>query len=124
MKIRQITEAEAEFFFKNYYQDRGMLKWQGFFLSDHTQALKKATNQQAPNYLPKQKPGAIADILKSSWLAKRKILVQLDQYQTKGKGIIEYVGIVKGYNENSIILDNGTLQVSVDFDDIRGCKII
>lgn len=25
----------AENFFKNYYKDRGMLKWQGFFLSDH-----------------------------------------------------------------------------------------
>ncbi|KRM86312.1 hypothetical protein [Liquorilactobacillus vini] len=124
MKIRRITEVEAEFFLKNYYQDRGMLKWQGFFLSDHTEALKKAANQQAPSYLPKQNQETIADLLKFSWLSKRKILVQLDQYQTKGKGIIEYIGLVKGYNENSIILDTGDLQVSFDLEDIRGCKTI
>lgn len=39
--LGQIKEKEAEDFFKNYYQDRGMLKWQGFFLSDHTAALSK-----------------------------------------------------------------------------------
>lgn len=28
-------------FFQNYYQDRGKIKWGGFFLSEHTAALKK-----------------------------------------------------------------------------------
>ncbi|WP_289978555.1 hypothetical protein [Lactobacillus sp. UCMA15818] len=37
----KIDDEFAEYFFKNFYQDRGMRKWQGSFLSDHTQALKK-----------------------------------------------------------------------------------
>lgn len=27
--------------FLNQYQDRGMMKWQGFYLSDHTSSLQK-----------------------------------------------------------------------------------
>lgn len=32
--------------FLNEYQDRGMLKWQGFYLSDQTAKLREAENQQ------------------------------------------------------------------------------
>ncbi len=28
-------------YFKNDYRERGLIKWRGFFLSDHTSALKK-----------------------------------------------------------------------------------
>ncbi|KRN10379.1 hypothetical protein [Liquorilactobacillus mali] len=45
----KIDDAFAEYFFKNFYQDRGMRKWQGFFLSDHTQALKKQRMNQEKN---------------------------------------------------------------------------
>ncbi|WP_283622224.1 hypothetical protein [Limosilactobacillus avium] len=33
--------AVADNFFKYYYHDRGKIKWSGFFLSEHTAALKK-----------------------------------------------------------------------------------
>ncbi|ANN47739.1 hypothetical protein A6F53_00065 [Levilactobacillus brevis] len=38
----------AEQFLKNKYHDRGMLKWQGFFLSDHTSSIKKEVNSPIP----------------------------------------------------------------------------
>ncbi|MDO4903817.1 MAG: hypothetical protein Q3959_06120 [Limosilactobacillus sp.] len=31
----------AQEFFRYYYQDRGKMKWSGFFLSEHTAALHK-----------------------------------------------------------------------------------
>ena len=31
----------ADNFFKYHYHDRGKIKWQGFFLSEHTAALKR-----------------------------------------------------------------------------------
>lgn len=37
---KKVTE-----FFRTY-QDRGMKKWQGFFLSDHTLAIKKIVNKK------------------------------------------------------------------------------
>lgn len=45
MMIRIYNDAEAETvadrFFKYYYHDRGKMKWAGFFLSEHTAALRK-----------------------------------------------------------------------------------
>lgn len=42
--IKFYNDAEADDvannFFKHYYQDRGKIKWSGFFLSEHTAALK------------------------------------------------------------------------------------
>lgn len=35
------ADAIANRFFKFYYRDRGKIKWSGFFLSEHTAALKK-----------------------------------------------------------------------------------
>ncbi|KMO57928.1 phage infection protein, partial [Lacticaseibacillus rhamnosus] len=34
-------------FFANRYIDRGMRKWQGYYLSDHTAALKKTGTDRA-----------------------------------------------------------------------------
>lgn len=43
---KKLTDKEAEevaqYFFQNSYKDRGILKWQGFFLSDHKNLLKKS----------------------------------------------------------------------------------
>lgn len=43
---KKLTDSEAEeiaqYFFTNDYKDRGILKWQGFFLSDHKNSLKKS----------------------------------------------------------------------------------
>lgn len=36
----------ADNFFKFHYHDRGKIKWQGFFLSEHTAALKKNKNNK------------------------------------------------------------------------------
>lgn len=35
------ADEVANNFFKFYYHDRGKIKWSGFFLSEHTAALKK-----------------------------------------------------------------------------------
>ena len=61
---KKVTE-----FFRTY-QDRGMEKWQGFFLSDHTSTLRKDRQQKAMTYPKKAEmsAGVVA------WLdeAKRK----------------------------------------------------
>lgn len=57
MMIKIYNDAEAEIvadrFFKYYYHDRGKMKWAGFFLSEHTAALRK--NQQFVDGVKKRK---------------------------------------------------------------------
>lgn len=47
IKMNFYNDAEAnevaDQFFKYYYHDRGIKKWGGFFLSEHTAELKKQT---------------------------------------------------------------------------------
>lgn len=38
------ADVVADNFFKYYYHDRGKIKWSGFFLSEHTAALKETSN--------------------------------------------------------------------------------
>ncbi|MCI1923190.1 MAG: hypothetical protein LKJ64_03860 [Lentilactobacillus buchneri] len=45
-------------FFKHDYHDRGMAKWQGFFLSDHTAALKKQKAKEAQQQIIEPKTSA------------------------------------------------------------------
>ncbi|GEL15175.1 hypothetical protein [Pediococcus cellicola] len=48
MIIKRVDESVTERFFKNDYHDRGMLKWGGFFLSDHTSAIQKMKRDKVP----------------------------------------------------------------------------
>lgn len=41
MLNHHIDDKKVQNFFDYYYHDRGMLKWQGFMLSDHVSALRK-----------------------------------------------------------------------------------
>lgn len=50
MRMNFYNDAEANEvasrFFKDDYQDRGIKKWGGFFLSEHSAALKKLADQE------------------------------------------------------------------------------
>ncbi|WP_051393814.1 hypothetical protein, partial [Fructilactobacillus florum] len=41
MNNYQFNQEIVDRFFKYDYHDRGMVKWQGFYLSDHTTAMNK-----------------------------------------------------------------------------------
>ncbi|WP_164222526.1 hypothetical protein [Weissella paramesenteroides] len=41
--------VREERFFRNDYHDRGMVKWQGYFLSAHTEDVSKYSKKRAIN---------------------------------------------------------------------------
>lgn len=82
MKLSQYPTDEAEqiaqHFFVHRYHDRGMLKWQGFFLSDHTAALHHA-HQEKPEQLNKaQASPELSRLLMQAWQNQRLIHIQLN----------------------------------------------
>lgn len=102
---------------------RGMLKWQGFFLSDHTHELKKERNKKESEYLPKQSLEYISGLLKLSWQYQKMIVIQLNQYAAGDLELTQYFGTVKGFQTENIILDCDGQQVKIDINDIISCKI-
>ena len=77
-------------FFKYDYRDRGMLKWQGFYLSDHTAALKKTSNTAKAHEHVKvhaqQSLADISEILAKSFAEQRLVQLQLNILNKNGGG--------------------------------------
>lgn len=87
----------AHQFFKYCYHDRGMIKWQGFFLSDHQAAIRHQNQLQHFPKLPRQTAQDISTQLMSAWQFQFLVIVQLNQvnknqqwntFQGKVKGIL------------------------------------
>lgn len=57
--------------FLSEYQDRGMLKWQGFYLSDHTSKLKQMAqqqkNQEQQQHLRQMTTAAIVQVIQQAY---------------------------------------------------------
>ena len=100
-------------FFKNY-QDRGMKKWQGFMLSDHIAAINRDKEEKAKVYDEK---GAMSEIEVSQVLLQafanhKTVSVQLKEKTLDKKIQPDIVGLVKGYDEDKIIIDDNKIELS------------
>lgn len=123
LRNKPITDEEARFFFDHYYQDRGMLKWQGFFLSDHKAAMEQEDNQPIVKPREQQTMKFISKKLKLSWEYKRPAIIQLQSISTND--VLEQVeGIVQGFTANRIIIkDNEDQLHEVELENIRNCRV-
>lgn len=100
-------------FFKNY-QDRGMKKWQGFMLSDHIAAINRDKEEKAKVYSEK---GAISEIeisqiLLQAFANHKTVSVQLKEKTLDKKIQPDIVGIVKGYEQDKIIIGNSQVELN------------
>ena len=95
-----------------------MLKWQGFFLSDHTSAIKKESAQPIPVLRSEMNQSEIGSILNDAWENCTKVSIQLNQ--VNGNAVpVEINGYVKGYQEDKICISvKGTMQL-ISIDSIR-----
>ncbi|KRL04124.1 hypothetical protein [Liquorilactobacillus oeni] len=106
-------------FFKYDYHDRGMLKWKGFFLSDHTAALKREFNKPKIVTKPKQSLELISKRLKLSWQYKINATIQLQNVSTDEE-LEQLEGIIQGYNGGMIILKDVEDKLhEIEIDNIR-----
>lgn len=71
-------DQKLDEFFRNY-QDSGMKKWSGFFLSDHTVKISKSNIERNTNYFKKSEMTVdkISEILLDSFCNHRLISLQL-----------------------------------------------
>ena len=100
-------------FFKNY-QDRGMKKWQGFMLSDHIAVLNKDKENNAKVYTEKDAMSeeAISQVLLQAFANNRTVSVQLKEKTLDKKIKPDIVGLVKGYDEDKIVIGNKEVELS------------
>lgn len=110
-------------FFKYDYHDRGMIKWQGFYLSDHTAALNKknADLNQEYRYKPQQTLETITSILAEAYSQRRQVVIQLNELDRNNVNLPDVNTLIHGYNANEIVIDSNKF---VRIGDIRNIEYI
>ena len=117
------NEAELQHFFDYEYQDRGMLKWQGFFLSDHTSALNQEKQEAIPVRRPQQRAAEISELLMTAWQSKHQVILQLEEVNDD-QIPKEVTGTIAGYRENEVAVQiaEGKRPVMILIEEIRNIR--
>ena len=120
---REDAENVAEVFFRRDYHDRGMMKWAGFFLSDHTSALKKEAAKKVEKKLPRQASDEIDERLIDAWHSKRHVHIQLNIVDEND--IPDFIeGRVMGTKDDSVVVKSRDEYQRFEIDEIRNINYI
>lgn len=101
-----------------------MLKWQGFFLSDHTSTIKKDKKASAAEpMIPQQTNQQIMDILFNALEYQYQVHIQLRELQ-HGETVVSVEGFVMRLDEGRVLLqvDEHTYQWNIE--KIRNVQLI
>ena len=105
-------DKRVEEFFRTY-QDRGMKKWAGFYLSDHTAKINQDNKKRNTIYVRKtpmdQKD--IRAMLLKSFGEHRKVSVQLKDLSIDNDLQADIVGFVEGYQEDTAIISKNLVLI-------------
>lgn len=106
----------------DYYQERGIVKYQGFFLSDHKSTLAKDEFDRYNIIQPKdeQDESAIFEILNDAVTTNAHVSIQLNLRDIEGNFMPDVTGQVKGHDEIGIYIDDYKLRI----DQVRHIEII
>lgn len=124
MNSKYSADSEmVQTFFDSYYHDRGKMKWQGFYLSDHTAALNHQAKKLAnKNQLrTKQTETEITKFLMQSYTYNQIVKIQLSIFDTNNEPLDDLVGEISGYNDDLFYLDN---QKSFHLGDVRNVEVV
>lgn len=104
---------------KQVYQDRGMMKWIGFYLSDHTAVLDKESKERNHINIEKEQMTLeeIGEVLQQAYLTNKRIAIQLEALNDEGNYLDDLVGKIFGQREEQIYLDEedrGMLHLTIE----------
>lgn len=94
--------------FVRNYDDRGMAKWMGFYLSEHTSEMEKDNTIRNTIYYRRKKMSEIeiSSILDTAYRYRYSVIIQLDALNTEGFAFEDVTGVVEGFNGNKLYLSD------------------
>lgn len=102
------------------YNDRKKLKWNGFYLSEHTRQLADQATEEA--YTQPAKPlltmEEIDRILYEAKLRDRSVAVQKEEVNEEGHYPPDIIGKIQGYDELGIYIGGE----KIHYDEIRNVE--
>lgn len=110
---KEFDQRVTDFF--AHYQDRGMKKWAGFFLSDHTAMINKETRQKSVPDRAEMSREECGKVLGAAFGNQQLVAVQLKEVDENGDRPEEIVGFVQGYAEDKVVIGEQVIAL----DDLR-----
>lgn len=105
------------------YKDRGMLKWQGFYLEEHSKKINSAKNHQEVYRKDEMTEEDVSLLLYKLWKNKKEGLIQLNE--RIDDRYIEKKITVEGFSEDEIFfIDNNQNSFSLPLQAIRSVEIL
>lgn len=108
-------------FFESEFSDRGMMKWGGFILSEHT-TLQETIQKQEIHPLPKQQMSreAISDIIELALTKHQEVSIQREAITLDGNYFPSIKGFISGYDALGLYIHS----TKVDYDEIRHIELL
>lgn len=105
---------------KKVYEDRGMLKWIGFYLSDQTAAIQKdvVKRSKVNNKKEQMYDEEIERVLNEARIKCKPVAIQLEALNSEAQYYDDIVGMISGYDDLGIYIDNQ----KVHYDEIRNVE--
>lgn len=99
------------------YQDRGMVKWAGFYLSEHTDTLNDQMTREknCPQQKMQMDIDEIGTILSEAQRRNKEIAIQIEERDSNGYYKPDTFGVIKGFDELGIFVGN----TKIGYDEIR-----
>ncbi|MGR3742064.1 hypothetical protein [Companilactobacillus sp. DQM5] len=108
--------------FFNEYQDRGTMKWQGFYLSDHTAAVKNEEKQISNDikriHTIEMSESEIQEFINEAIKKQQKVRVELRELTNDLIVQEPIIGKIEGYYLNKLLVSNRY----IDIEDIYSIK--
>lgn len=102
-------------FLKHDYHDRGMMKWQGFYLSDHTSVRAKEASiadvQLHRTHLAKMSAKQIIEVINEAIIKKTMVTVDLAQRNRDGQILAPITGRITGWVANQIVVNKKAIYI-------------
>lgn len=120
MPMNKEFDKRVDDFFRNYH-DRGMVKWAGFYLSDHV--LKMHKKSKADSYIEVKKTEMsleeVSKVLLKAFGESRIVSVQMRILNQEGDLFRSFQGRVLGVDEDKVMIDDHIVEIA----DINHVKI-
>lgn len=104
------------------YNDRGLLKWLGFYLSDHTELInkEKAIAMKFNPAKQSMESSEIKEVINQAIMRQQIVAIQKEERDMNGNYPDDVVGIIEGGDELGLFISGH----KVNYDEIRNIQII
>ncbi|CAH1851924.1 hypothetical protein [Convivina praedatoris] len=99
MNREQLLRVKS--YFENDYRERGKVKWDGFFLSDHTLQMKKH-QQESTIDSTEMNLSMIMQLSQHAWANHRLVTVQINSQNLDGQFLPPVTGLIEEMTDQTI----------------------